>query len=148
MPPVMRMKKTASTQVIKASVSSQPTMSCQPGRLKRKKFSGLPKTGSRKPPAAGAAYQKSAIVGHSSITPAPVATAMTSERPTAMRRRTGSTGSFSGCPPMKIVRPLGRSGRCVRFRTRNDPYRMRNVAAAKAVKIPHWRPSVFQNTSR
>src|SRR5208337_3126723 len=30
---------------------------------------------------------------------------------------------------------------------KNAPYRMTNVAAAKAVKIPHRRLSVFQNTS-
>jgi hypothetical protein len=36
----MRMKKTASAQVITASVSSQPTRSCHAGKVKRKKFSG------------------------------------------------------------------------------------------------------------
>ena len=104
-PPVMRMKTTASMQVITASVSSHPAMSCHAGRVKRKKFSGLPKIGSKTLPplVVRGAYQKSASVGHSTIMPAPVAAAMTSETPSAMRRRTGSTGSFNGCPPMKIV---------------------------------------------
>ena len=45
----MRIKKTASTQTITASVSSQPAMSCHAGRVNRKKFSGLPKIGSTTP---------------------------------------------------------------------------------------------------
>ena len=148
-PPVMRTKKAASTQVRMASVSSQPAMSCHAGRVNRKKFSGLPKIGSKTltPPVARGAYQKRASVGHSTIMLAPVATAITSETPSAMRRRTGSTGSFTCCVPMVIVWPLGKSGRCARFRARNDPYRMRNVAAVKAAKITHCRPRVFQKTS-
>jgi hypothetical protein len=63
-------------------------MSCHAGRVNRKKFSGLPKIGSTTPPVVRGAYQKSASVGHSAIMPAPVAAAMTSETPSAMRRRT------------------------------------------------------------
>ena len=85
-------------------------MSCHAGRVKRKKFSGLPKIGSTTLPVARGAYQKSARVGHSAIMPAPVAAAITSETPSAIRRSTGSTGSFNGCPPMKIVWPLGKIG--------------------------------------
>ena len=85
--------------------------SCHAGRVNRKKFSALPKIGSTTPPVVRGAYQKSASVGHSTMMPAPVAAATASETPSATRRRTGSTGSFSGCPPMKIVWPLGKSGR-------------------------------------
>src|SRR5438132_1137588 len=59
----MMMKKTASAQVITASVSSQPLMSCHAGRVNRKKFSALPKIGSTTPPVVRAAYQKSASGG-------------------------------------------------------------------------------------
>src|SRR5437667_7802075 len=83
----MRMKKTASTQVITASVRSQPARSCQAGRVNRKKFSGLPKIGSTTPPVVRGAYQKRASVGHSTMMPAPVAAAMASETPSATRRR-------------------------------------------------------------
>ena len=145
-PPVMRIKKTARAQTITASVSNQPTISCHAGRANRKKFSGLPKIGSVTPEFAGA-YQKSASVGHSADIAPPVAAAMTSETPRAMRRNTPSTGSFNGCPPMTIVWPLGKSGRCARFKARNDPYKTRNVTAVNAAKIPHCRPSFFQNTS-
>ena len=147
LPPVTRRKKTASAQVITANVSSQPAMSCHAGKVNRKKFRGLPKIGSITPPVAGGTYKKSASVGHSAIIPAPVASAIASEIPIAMSRRTGSTGNLTGCWPMNIVWPLGKSGRCARFRARNDPNRMRNVAAAKTAKIPHCRLSVFQYTA-
>jgi hypothetical protein len=42
-------------------------------------------------------------VGHSVIMAPPVAAAIASETPRAMSRRTGSTGSFTGCPPMRMV---------------------------------------------
>ena len=148
-PPVMRMKKTASRQVITASVSSQPAMSCHAGRVNRKKFSGLPKIGSTTLPSWRGAHTKRA---RASATPPScrrrLPAAMASETPSAMRRRTGSTGSFSGCPPMKIVWPLGKSGRCARFRARNDPYRMRNVTAVKAAKIPHCKAQRFPEHAR
>ena len=145
-PPEMRMKKAASAQTITASVSSQPAMSCHAGRVNRKKFTGLPKIGSTTLAVRGA-YQKSASEGHSAIMAAPVAAATASEMTTAMRRRTGSTGSFTGCPPMRIVCPSGKSGRCARLSATNDPYRMRNVAAPKAAKTSHCKVSDFQNTS-
>src|SRR6202044_106695 len=107
------------------------------GRANKKKFSGLPKIGSTTPPVAGGAYQKRASVGHYPIIPPPVAAATASETPSAITRRTGSTGSFTGRPPMRIVWPLGKSERCTRFRARNEPYRIRNVAAAKVANTPH-----------
>ena len=119
------MKKTASTQAMTASVSSQPEMSCHAGRVKKKKLSGLPKIGSitapGTPPMARGAYQKRASVGHSAIMPAPVTRAMAIDPPNASKRMTGSTGSFTGCPPKKMVWLLGRSGRWARFSAANDP---------------------------
>jgi hypothetical protein len=97
------MKKAASAQAIRLSVSNHPEMSCHAGKANRKKFSGLPKIGSTMPLLVRGANQKSASVGHSPVMVAPVAAAMTSETPSAMSRRTGSTGSFTGCPPMRMV---------------------------------------------
>jgi hypothetical protein len=42
---------------------------------------------------------------------APVAAAMASETPSAMSRRTGPTGSITGCLPIRIVWPSGKSER-------------------------------------
>ena len=78
-------------------------MSCHAGRVNRKKFSGLPKIGSMTPPVGRGAYRKSASVAHSAIMPAPVAAAMASDTPSAKRRKTGSTGNFTGRPPIRIV---------------------------------------------
>ena len=80
-PPVMRMKKTATAQTMMARVSSQPEISCQAGRAKRKKLSGLPKIGSMTLPMAAGAFQKRASVGHSPIMPAPVTRAMMADPP-------------------------------------------------------------------
>jgi hypothetical protein len=103
------MKKTASTHVVTASMSSQPLMSCHAGRVNRKKFSGLPKIGSTTPPVARGAYHRSANFGHSVIIEAPVAPATASDTPNAAKRITGSSVSLTGFPLMKIVWPLGKS---------------------------------------
>ncbi len=102
-PPVIRIKKTATAQIMMASVSSQPEIRCQAGSEKRKKLSGLPKIGSTTLPMARGAYQKSASVGHSPIMPAPVTKAIMADPPNPRSRITGSTGSFTGCPPTKTV---------------------------------------------
>ena len=146
-PPVIRIKRTARMQVITDSVSSQPRRSCHAGSANRKKFSGLPKIGSAMLLAAGGMCQKSASVAHSPLIAAPVANATTTEKMSAMVRRTGSTGSRTGFPPIRIVWPSGRSGRWARFRAMNDPYRMTSVAAAKTRKTSHRRFRVLKKTS-
>jgi hypothetical protein len=64
-----------------------------------------------------------------------VASATTSAMPSAISRRTGSTGSVSGCPLIRI-RPPAISPRRSGLRTRKDPYRMAKVAIAKTLKTP------------
>src|SRR5258705_2896711 len=83
LPPVIKMKKTASAQVITLSVSSHPAMSCHAGKLNRKKSSGLLKIGSITPLLVRGANQKRASVGHSTITAPPVAAAITRQNPQA-----------------------------------------------------------------
>jgi len=62
-----------------------------------------------------------------------------------MSRSTGSTGSVSGWPLIRILPPAispSRSG----FSARNDPYRTAKVTSAKAVKTSAWTFRVFQKT--
>ena len=93
---------------------------------------------------AAGACQYSAKVVHSAIMPAPVAAAMASASPSAMRLRTGSTGSFSGCPLMRMLPNSPRRGG---FSARNAPYSTTKVTAAKAQKTTACALSVVQNTA-
>jgi hypothetical protein len=94
--------KTASAVVTTASVSSQLTIRCHAGRVKRKKPIGLLKIGSAALPISRTAYQNNASVGHSSIIVVPVMTAIRSAAQKATTRKTGSTERFTGCPAMMI----------------------------------------------
>ena len=93
----MMRNNTATAQVAIASVRSQLLMSCHAGKVKRKKFSGLPKIGSATLPVACGAYQNSASVGHSAINAKPVTPAKTMETPKEMTRRAGWTDRLIGC---------------------------------------------------
>jgi hypothetical protein len=78
--------------------------------------------------------------------PAPLASDTTSAAPSAINRSTGSTGSVSGWPLIRILPPAispSRSG----LSARNDPYRTAKVTPAKTVKISAWTFRVFQKTS-
>ncbi len=102
-PLVMTRNRMATPQVAKASVSSQPSMSCHAGRVKRKKLRGLLKMGSAGPPAAEGAYQKSARVDHSDIMTRPVRKETTIETASDRYRRTGATEKVTGLPAMRMA---------------------------------------------
>ncbi len=78
--------------------------------------------------------------------PAPLASATTSAAASAISRSTGSTGSVSGWPLIRMRPPAispSRSG----LSARNDPYSTAKVTTVKSVKILAWTFSVFQKTS-
>ncbi len=99
----MMRNSTATAQIAIANVRSQLLTSCHAGKVKRKKFSGLPKIGSATLPVACGAYQNSASVGQFAIIPKPVTHAMTMETQKEMTRRTGWTDRFIGSPAMTIA---------------------------------------------
>ena len=66
--------------------------------------------------------------------PSPVTAAIASARPAAISFRTGSTGSFTGWPLIRMVPPPMSPSRAG-FSARNAPYRTRKVAIANALKM-------------